>query len=384
MDTAQDTTQQAATVSFSRPADDTLLATLAGGWRLQNELPAETEIQQQLSATQGLRRLTFDAQAITGWDSGLLTFLIKVGAVCTQHHIEVDRGGLPQGVQRLLALAEAVPERAGARRTAQRDPWLARIGKHALAASAAGSEMVTFLGESTLIMVKCCLGKARFRRSDLALLFQDTGSQALGIVSLISFLVGLILAFMGAVQLRQFGAQIFVADLVGLGMAREMAPIMTGIIMAGRTGAAFAAQLGTMQVNEEVDALSTMGISAMEFLVLPRILALVLMMPLLCVYADLLGILGGMVVGVGMLDLSVVEYVNETIKAVHMHDFAIGIFKGGVFGVLVALAGCLRGMQCGRSAQAVGAAATSAVVMGIVLIIVGDGVFAVITNALGI
>jgi phospholipid/cholesterol/gamma-HCH transport system permease protein len=244
--------------------------------------------------------------------------------------------------------------------------------------------MLTFLGEATLTLLKFLIGKARFRRSDLALILQQTGSQALGIVSLISFLVGLILAFMGAVQLRQFGAQIFVADLVGLGMAREMAPIMTGIIMAGRTGAAYAAQLGTMQVNEEVDALTTMGISAMEFLVLPRILALVLMMPLLCVYADLLGILGGVVVGTGMLDLTLTEYFNETVKAVGLLDFGIGIFKGGVFGVLVALAGCLRGIQCGRSAQAVGAAATSAVVMGIVLIIVADGVFSVITNALGI
>jgi phospholipid/cholesterol/gamma-HCH transport system permease protein len=203
-------------------------------------------------------------------------------------------------------------------------------------------------------------------------------------VSLISFLVGLILAFMGAVQLRQFGAQIFVADLVGLGMAREMAPIMTGIIMAGRTGASYAAQLGTMQVNEEIDALSTMGISAMEFLVLPRMLALILMMPLLCIYSDLMGILGGVLVGTGMLDLTLTEYYNETVQAVGLFDIGLGVFKGGVFGVLVALAGCLRGMQCGRSAQAVGAAATSAVVMGIVLIIVADGVFAVVTDALGI
>ncbi|MEE9146976.1 MAG: ABC transporter permease, partial [Candidatus Tectomicrobia bacterium] len=231
---------------------------------------------------------------------------------------------------------------------------------------------------------KFVLGRARFRRSDLALILQETGSQALPIVSLISFLVGLILAFMGAVQLQQFGAQIYVADLVGLGMAREMAAIMTGIIMSGRTGAAFAAQLGTMQVNEEIDALTTMGISPMEFLVLPRILALALMMPLLCVYAILLGCLGGVVVATGMLDLSLTEYLNETVQAVGVTDIAVGVFKGAVFGVVVAIAGCLRGMQCGRSAQAVGTAATSAVVMGIVLIIVLDGIFAVITQTLGV
>lgn len=203
-------------------------------------------------------------------------------------------------------------------------------------------------------------------------------------MTLTSFLVGLILAFMGAVQLRQFGAQIYVADLVGLGMAREIGAMMTGVIVAGRTGAAFAAQLGTMQVNEEIDALVTMGIPPMEFLVLPRMLALMLMMPLLCVYADLVGMLAGLLVGTGFLHLSLVEYVNETRQAVDLVDCGIGLFKSMVFGALVALAGCLRGMQCGRSAAAVGAAATSAVVTGIVWIIAADGVFAVITERLGI
>ena len=185
-------------------------------------------------------------------------------------------------------------------------------------------------------------------------------------------------------ELQQFGAQIYVADLVGIAMAREMGALMTGIIMSGRTGAAFAAQLGTMQVNEEIDALSTFGLSSMEFLVLPRMIALIVMMPLLCVYADLMGILGGALVGVGMLGLSVTQYLNETLHGVGLLDFAVGILKSGVFGVLVAVAGCMRGIQCGRSASAVGLAATSAVVTGIVFIIVTDGIFAVLTNALGI
>jgi phospholipid/cholesterol/gamma-HCH transport system permease protein len=203
-------------------------------------------------------------------------------------------------------------------------------------------------------------------------------------VSLISFLVGLILAFMGAVQLRQFGAQIYVADLVGLGMAREMGAMMTGIIMAGRTGAAFAARLGTMTVNQEIDALTTMGLPPMEFLVLPRILALVLMTPLLCVYAVLLGMLGGALVGVWMLDLGFMQYYQQTLYALRLMDFVAGLIKGGVFGVLVALAGCLRGMQCGRSASAVGEAATSAVVTGIVWIIVSEAILTVIYDVLGV
>jgi phospholipid/cholesterol/gamma-HCH transport system permease protein len=371
-------------MTFGRPTADMLQVRLSGSWRIQEGLPSATGVLEQVTSGASVRRLTFDAGQMTTWDSGLLTFLMRVEQGCAEHQITVDREGLPTGVQRLLTLAEAVPERAGARRTTERQALLARIGSRVIKTSAGVLEIITFVGEAILTVLQFLIGRARFRRSDLAQILQDTGSQALGIVSLISFLVGLILAFMGAVQLRQFGAQIYVADLVALGMAREMAPIMTGIIMAGRTGAAFAAQLGTMQVNEEVDALTTLGISPMEFLVLPRMLALVAMMPLLCVYSNLLGILGGIVVAKGMLGLSLIEYYNETVAAVSVMDFALGIFKGAVFGALVALAGCLRGMQCGRSAQAVGAAATSAVVMGIVFIIVSDGIFAVLTNALGI
>jgi phospholipid/cholesterol/gamma-HCH transport system permease protein len=245
-------------------------------------------------------------------------------------------------------------------------------------------EMLGFLGESSVAFTKLLVGKARFRRSDLTLIIQQCGADALPIVSLISFLVGLILAFVGAVQLEMFGAGIYVANLVGIAMAREMGAMMTGIVMAGRTGAAFAAQLGTMTVNEEIDALKTMGISPMEFLVLPRMLALILMMPLLCVYADLVGILGGAVVGVGMLDLSPMEYYTQTRAALNLTQFSLGIFKSVVFGVVIAISGCLRGMQSGRSASAVGDAATSAVVTAIVAIIVLDGLFAVITNIIGI
>jgi phospholipid/cholesterol/gamma-HCH transport system permease protein len=154
--------------------------------------------------------------------------------------------------------------------------------------------------------------------------------------------------------------------------------------MAGRTGAAFAAQIGTMQVNEEIDALQTLGISPMEFLVLPRMLALILMMPLLCVYADLMGVLGGFIVGVGMLDISVNQYINQTIKALNLYHFFIGIFHAIVFGVLIALAGCLRGIQCGRSASAVGLATTSAVVTSIVSIVVATAIITVACNILGI
>jgi phospholipid/cholesterol/gamma-HCH transport system permease protein len=242
--------------------------------------------------------------------------------------------------------------------------------------------MFAFLGEVTLAFGRLLVGRARFRRSDLTLTLEQCGADALPIVSLVSFLVGLILAFIGAIQLRLFGAEIFVADLVGLGMAREMGAMMTAIIMAGRTGAAFAAQLGTMTVNEEIDALRALGIPPMDFLVLPRMLALMLMMPLLALYAVLLGMLGGALVGVGMLDITVTQYVQQTQAAIGLDSFFWGVLKAAVYGALVAIAGCLRGMQCGRSAAAVGQAATSAVVTAIVMIVVASGVLNLIDNVL--
>ena len=261
---------------------------------------------------------------------------------------------------------------------------LERIGTTAIGVAGSLTEMLSFLGEMTISSVRLFGMKARYRASDLFLLIQQCGAQALPIVTLISFLVGVILAFVGAVQLKQFGAQIYVADLVGIAMMREMGAMMTGIIMAGRTGAAFAAQLGTMKVTQEVDALTTAGFSPLEFLVLPRVIALILMMPLLCLYSDFVGVLGGAVIGVGMLDLSWITYFQETVNAITLTDILGGVFKSSVYGVLIALSGCLRGLQCGNSSSAVGDAATSAVVTGIVAIVVACGSFAVVFYILGI
>ena len=371
-------------ISFSRPTEDTLLVRLAGDWTIKEELPAVEEVQKQADSGPPVQHITFDTQDLGRWDSGLITFLIKVFDQFSQSQIDTDKEGLPDGVRRLLDLAAAVPEKKDARKEAVREPFLVQVGKSSMDVARQAGGLVAFLGESTIALGRFFAGKAKFRRSDLWLTIQQCGVDALPIVTLISFLVGLILAFVGAVQLAMFGAQIFIANLVGIAMAREMAAIMTGIIMAGRTGAAFAAQIGTMQVNEEVDALITMGVSPMEFLVLPRMLALIVMMPLLCLYANVVGILGGFVVGTGMFDISFTQYMEQTRLALNLTHFGIGIFKSVIFGVLVAIAGCLQGMECGRSASAVGDAATSAVVTSIVLIVVTDGILAVITNIIGI
>lgn len=371
-------------INFSFLSDNTLVINLGGSWKLVDKPLSVNKVANEIKANSKIKTISFKTDKISDWDTGLLIFLIKIIDFCNKSGIQVDRKGLPVGVQRLLTLAAAVPERKGARRIGKKQSWLARTGSAATEIFNNTVDMVEFIGEVTLAFIKMLGGKARFRISDLGLIIQECGPQGLPIVSLISILVGVILAFVGAVQLKMFGAQIYVADLVGLGMAREMGAMMAAIIMAGRTGAAYAAQLGTMQVNEEIDALITLGISPMEFLVIPRMLGLGLMMPLLCIYADFMGIIGGAIVGIGMLDISPAAYFNQTQNAVALNHFAVGIFKSCVFGVLVAVSGCMRGMQCGRSASSVGIAATSAVVTGIVAIIVSDALLTVIFSIIGV
>jgi phospholipid/cholesterol/gamma-HCH transport system permease protein len=350
---------------------------------MRDGLPPADDVQRAIESSADVRRVAFDAQGVSEWDTGLLAFASRVTDAARDAGVPVDLEGLPEGARRLLALASSGPER----RDAPSEPtpsWLGRLGAAAIRLGQSAADTLGFIGSAVLALTAFVRGRARFQGGDLALIVQECGPRALPIVTLISFLVGLILAFVGAVQLRTFGAQIYVADLVGIAMAQEMGAMMTAIVMAGRTGAAFAAQLGTMQVNEEIDALRTMGISPMEFLVLPRMLALILMVPLLTLYADILGILGGTVVSVVMLNQSLGQYWNETVAALGVDDFAKGLVKATVFGVLVALAGCMRGMRSGRSAEAVGLAATSAVVTGIVYIIVADAILTIIYNVLGV
>ena len=362
---------------------ESLLLQLSGNWTLAAGVPDKDDLQNQMQ-TESIKHIAFDTSEVSDWDSGLLTWLISLTDYCQEHKIDLNKAGLPDGVGRLLALANAVPVRKGAQRGESNPLFLAKVGEDFIASARITGEFVEFFGDSLLALFKLIRGKAVYRRSDLWLIMQNAGARALPIVSLVSFLVGMILAFVGAIQLQNFGAGIYIADLVGIAMTREMAAIMTGIIMAGRTGAAYAAEIGTMTVNEEVDALETSGFSAMEFLVLPRMLALILMMPLLAVYADLMGILGGSVVAVSILDLTFTEYTHQVIQAVTLGDFFAGIFMATVFGAIIAVVGCLRGIKCGRSSQAVGLATTSAVVSAMVMIVVASAVLTVLYNAMGI
>ena len=277
---------------IEQPSQDTLQVILSGHWKLVESLPSADVVQQRVAGTPGVRNIVFDTRQLADWDSGLLTFLINVRKFCKQQKIQLDSSKLPQGARKLLALAAAVPEKKDARKAEGRVSFLAHLGNQTVDFFQSAGELLEFIGDTVIAFGNLLRGKAQYRKSDLGLVLESCGGQALPIVSLICFLVGLILAFIGAIQLKLFGAQIYVADLVGIAMVRLMAAIMTGIVMAGRTGGAFAAQLATMQVNQEIDALKTLGISPMEFLVLPRMLALAMMMPLLCLYANVMGILG--------------------------------------------------------------------------------------------
>ena len=366
------------------PSPDNLHVVLAGTWLLADSLPSPNDIALQLQSRRDVHRISFDGRAITQWDSRLLIFLARVYQLAGEHKINIDPSGLPDGARRMMKLATAVPPKEDASKHSEHPHILERIGLSSLSMWRAAPEMLHFLGEVTLSFGRLFRGTAQFRRSDLMLIIEDVGPHALPIVTLISFLVGLIVAYMGAVQLAQFGAQIYIANLVSLGMTREMGALMTGIIMAGRTGAAYAAQLGTMQVNEEIDAFRTLGFNPIDFLVLPRMLALIVMMPLLVLYAGIVGITAGMFVSVTAFDISTFEYYQQTVRSMEWTHIWVGVIKGTVYGMLIAFAGCLRGMQCGRSAQAVGEATTSAVVTGILFIVIAASLLTILFQELGI
>lgn len=371
--------------SSGTPEGASLRLAVGGAWNLATppQAAARTAALARLREP-GVASVVLAAEDLGDWDSSLAIFVAGVIRTCRERGLSVDTSGLPAGLTRLVDLSFAVPERAGAARGDARPGLLERIGGAVLALPRPVGSALDFIGEVASALFRLARGRADMRRRDLLQFMSESGSAALPIVSLISLLVGLILAFVGAVQLRVFGAQIYVASLVAIAMVRVMGAIMTGITMAGRTGASYAAILGTMQVNEEVDALATMGLRPVEQLVLPRLLALVVMLPLLTIYADVMGMLGGFIVGVFMLGLSPMEYLNATREAMTMANVWIGITHGTVFGVVVALCGCYHGMRCGRSASAVGAATTAAVVSGIVSIIVCTAFITVACEVLGI
>lgn len=369
-------------IDYTQEADGVLLVRFGGDWQMQQGgLPDAAPLEALLDEGGKVRRLMLELGEVGTWDTSLVARVYSLIRRAERGDVEFAWKDVPQGVESLIGMAMRRKPNTQEPQGGEADfaQW---VGMFILNAKAAKERVLNFIGEVALSFGRLLKHKAYFRRVDFVEALADVGPRALPIVTLISFLVGLILAFVGAMQLRQFGAQIFVANLVGIAMAREMGAMMTGIIMAGRTGAAYAARIGTMQVNEEVDALRTNGIEPMDFLTLPRILALVLMVPLLTVYAMMIGILGGMTIGVTMLDLSAVEYWRQTIAATPLNHFWAGLIKSVVFAFVIGIAGCYHGLRCGRSSESVGRVTTTAVVSAIVFIILTDSLLTVVYDVI--
>ena len=297
--------------------------------------------------------------------------------------LTLDLSRLPKNIRDMLTLALKVENRPPKDAVSQ-SGLLERIGKKSFIIYEQVKSALRFMHETNLSLLRFFSGRAIWRRKDFWFIFGDCSYKAVGIIALVSFLVGLILAFVGALQLRTFGAGIYVASMVALGMTRIMAAIMVGIIMAGRTGSSYAATLGTMQGNEEIDALKTLGIKISDYLVTPRLVSLVVTIPFLTLLADALGILGGAVVGVSFLDLSSSSYFDYSIKALSLKNILVGLMHSVVYGIIISLCGCYEGLNAGRDADSVGKATTGAVVTALVWMIVATGVLTVILEEMGI
>ncbi|MCG6926476.1 MAG: ABC transporter permease [Acidobacteria bacterium] len=363
--------------------DGALHVRLSDAWTLDAGLPSGDDLIPRLQSLPAGARVVLEDAGITDWDSLLVAFVRTVAFISTERGVVLDASSLPSGARKLIDLAAAVPAK-GDRRAPEDDALTARVGRMAVGVWDTASDANEFLGEVVEAFGTFLRRRARFRRVDLMHAMESAGIGALGIVALINFLVGTVLAFVGAIQLQQFGAAIYVANLVGIAVARVLGALMTGIVMSGRTGAAFAATLGTMNVNEETDALRTMGLKPVEFLVLPRVLATTLMMPALTAYGILMGMLGGMFVGVTLLGIGPTEYLTQTRGALELKQVIIGLSMGLAFGAVVALTGCYYGLRCGRSSAAVGEATTRAVVASIVLVVVVTAVFTVVLYLVGL
>jgi phospholipid/cholesterol/gamma-HCH transport system permease protein len=354
---------------------------LGGAWAVDNTNPRSRDVLAMLPPKITSIRIT--TATLTSWDSTLVIVLYSLIDHAEAIGASLDLSALDEGLAKLLRMATQGHDGDKRDRT-PRGGFATRLGDGTLTLLNRSGDVLEFFGELTLSFGRLVRGKVNFRGSDFLEFLQGCSISPIGIITLLSLLLGMILAYIGVSLFSAYGTEILIADVVAITMMREMGAILVGVVMAGHTGAAYAAQLGTMEVNEEIDALRTFGISPMDFLVLPRVLATVIMMPLLVVFADLLGILGGGLIAMAISDLTLTQYVEETRAIFILNNFYLGIAKGALFGLIVALTGCHAGMRCKRNASAVGHAATSAVITAIIWIIIADAVSAVLCNHLGI
>jgi len=349
----------------------------AGVWTVQGIAPVEQRLAALVSTDAG--EWAIDGSAISALDTAGAWLLHRTIRAVEQRGGKVRISGLrPEfnTLLQLIAARAAMAEHAAPVKVS----LLASIGQQAWRSLLGFSGMLAFIGESAIAFLRSLAQPHRIRWRPILHNLQTAGFEALPITGLLSFLMGVVIAYQGADQLQRFGANIFIADLVGLSMLRELSPLLTAIIVAGRSGSAYAAQIGTMKISEEIDALRTIGIGPQELLVQPKILALVIALPLLTVYADVAGVLGGMLMANSMLDISFSVFLDRLEDALSLSSFLTGVIKAPVFAVIIALVGCFQGFQVSGGADSVGRQTTVSVVQSIFLVIVADALFSVIFN----
>jgi phospholipid/cholesterol/gamma-HCH transport system permease protein len=360
---------------------DKLVLSLHGDWSVRGE-GGHARTPDRLLEHPDIRVVAFDASDLGSWDSSLLIFLSLLREASAIRRVDFDESGLPAATRRLLALLRTEPQTPAA--TGAHIGLAERVGDWALARWSDGAALATLAGEAVLRAVPALRGKVSTRAGDLWNLIYGASAAALPMVALVNILVGAIIAFLGGIQLRRLGAEVYVSNLIGVTEIREMAPLVTAIVMSGRTGSAYAAEISAMQGSGEIDALQALGIPIFDYLVLPRLVALGVMMGPLCIYAGALGIFGGFAVAVSMMHLSAGTFTGHLLNAVAGADIALGLAKSVAFGSWIALSGCRIGLRAGRSVTDVGRAATTAAVSGIVGVIALDALFDVCAEALGI
>jgi phospholipid/cholesterol/gamma-HCH transport system permease protein len=362
---------------FINPAEGVLQLNLAGNWLASEKLPSPNQFLAYIEHDSSLQQLQFNTEHLLNWDRSLLTFLLQLILLGEKHQIHIDKQGLPPSIVHTLQLAKKFSHPEARNKKDERAiPFFDFVGNVILHVISTGDQLLIFLGEFYRSCVRCLLKPSSFPWREFFGLIQETGLYSLFMIGAMSFLVGIIFSFVEAIQLKIISAQLFLANVIAVSIVRELSPLMVGIFMAGRTGAAYAANLGMMQINNEVEALEIAGHSAYDWLVLPRVIALTFVMPLLYVYSVLCAILGSASIDTGLLGQSMQEYLVRALHSINLSDLELGLLKTTTFGFILAISGCFYGMHAKTSQLSVGDAARNSVVMGVVFMIIVDALLA--------
>ncbi|MCA9561981.1 MAG: MlaE family lipid ABC transporter permease subunit [Myxococcales bacterium] len=357
-------------------------AVLSGSWTTRGLARSQTRAE-RLPWSSGAS-VRIDASALDGLDTSGAQRILELQNTLADAGLEFELVGLSESQQDLFDLVLERLDAMGTAEKPRRVMWPEALGRAAFAKAQDATTLIAFIGETAVGMGRSLVQPSRIRWKELVSVIENAGVRSMAIVGLLSFLLGIVIAYQGGITLRQYGANVFIVELVTITMFRELAPLITSIIIAGRTGSAFTAQIGTMKVTEEVDALETLGIRPMDMLVIPKVVGLMIALPLLTLFAMATGVFGGMVMADLALGISYADFLQRVPDAVSPANYFVGVGKTPVFAAIIAIVGCYQGLQVSGGAESVGRQTTTSVVQSIFLIIVADAAFSVIFSMLGI